>query len=84
MVEKKKTTYRSITIDGEEVEFTEGFTDLHTKVYERTVEGEGFGIQDARNSIEIVHLIRSIPPKQMSKIDKSHPKLIHRNSIKKK
>lgn len=58
-VEKNKTTYRSITIEGDEVEFTEGFTDLHTKVYERTLAGEGFGIKDARNSIELVYNMRN-------------------------
>src|SRR5262249_29677117 len=41
-----RTTFRSITIDGEEIEFTDGFTDLHTRVYERTLAGEGFGIED--------------------------------------
>jgi UDP-N-acetyl-2-amino-2-deoxyglucuronate dehydrogenase len=52
------TTHRSITMDGEEIDFTTGFTDLHTKVYERTLAGEGFGIQDARPSIALVHRIR--------------------------
>lgn len=54
-----RVTYRSITVDGEELEFTEGFTDLHTRVYERTLAGEGFGIEDARPSIELVHRIRT-------------------------
>lgn len=58
-----RTTYRSITVDGEELEFTEGFTDLHTRVYERTLSGEGFGIDDARPSIELVHQIRTAPVK---------------------
>lgn len=53
-----KTTHRSISVDGEEVEFTEGFTDLHTRVYERTLAGEGFTLADARPSIELVHQIR--------------------------
>ena len=48
-----------ITIDGEPVEFSEGFTDLHTEVYRRTLQGEGFGIEDARASIELVSAIRS-------------------------
>lgn len=52
------TTYRSITVDGKEIEFTKGFTDLHTRVYERILAGEGFGIEDARPSIELVHRIR--------------------------
>jgi len=54
----RRATYRSITVDGEELEFTEGFTDLHTRVYERTLAGEGFGIETARESIELVHQIR--------------------------
>jgi len=52
-------TFRSITVDGEEVEFSGGFRDLHTLVYERTLAGEGFGIADARPSIELVHRIRT-------------------------
>lgn len=55
----KRSTYRSITIDGQEVEFTEGFTDLHTRVYEQTLAGQGFGIEDARPSISLVHKIRT-------------------------
>jgi UDP-N-acetyl-2-amino-2-deoxyglucuronate dehydrogenase len=54
-----KSTYRSITINDEEVEFTEGFTDLHTRVYQETLAGRGFGIDDARPSIELVHRIRT-------------------------
>jgi len=54
-----QTTYRSVNIDGEEVEFSEGFTDLHTNVYENILAGNGFGIEDARPSIELVHRIRS-------------------------
>jgi UDP-N-acetyl-2-amino-2-deoxyglucuronate dehydrogenase len=57
----KKSTYRSITIDGEEIEFTEGFTDLHTTVYEHTLAGRGFSIDDARPSVELVHGIRNSP-----------------------
>ncbi len=57
-----KTTYRSITIDGEEVEFTEGFTDLHTRVYEETLAGRGFGLEHARPSIDLVHRIRTETP----------------------
>lgn len=57
----KKTTFRSITVDGREVEFSEGFTDLHTRVYEEMLAGRGFGITDARGSIELVHRIRTAP-----------------------
>lgn len=52
-------TYRSITVDGEEIEFSEGFTDLHTRVYEETLAGRGYGIEDARPSIELTHRIRN-------------------------
>ena len=52
-------TYRSITIEGEELEFSGGFTDLHTKVYEDILGGGGYGLEDARQAIEIVHLIRN-------------------------
>lgn len=54
-----KYTYRSITMDGEEIEFSGGFTDLHTRVYEDILNGKGYGIQDARNAIQIVHDIRT-------------------------
>lgn len=54
-----RMTHRSITVDGEELEFTEGFADLHTRVYERTLAGQGFGIEEARPAIELVHSIRT-------------------------
>jgi UDP-N-acetyl-2-amino-2-deoxyglucuronate dehydrogenase len=56
-----KTTYRSITVDGQEIEFSEGFTDLHTRVYEETLAGRGFGIADARPSISLTYAIRTAP-----------------------
>ncbi|WP_239498326.1 Gfo/Idh/MocA family oxidoreductase [Salinibacter ruber] len=57
-----QTTYRSITVDGEEIEFSGGFDDLHTKVYEKTLQGEGFGIEEARPSIQLVHDLRNASP----------------------
>jgi len=54
--------HRSITIDGQEMEFSGGFTDLHTRVYEETLAGRGFGIEDARPSIQLVHDIRHAEP----------------------
>jgi len=54
-----QSTYRSITVDGEKIEFSGRFSDLHTKVYERTLAGDGFGIADARPAIELVHNIRN-------------------------
>jgi UDP-N-acetyl-2-amino-2-deoxyglucuronate dehydrogenase len=54
-----KMTYRSIEVDGAELEFTEGFTGLHTRVYERILAGDGFRCRDARPSIELTHRIRT-------------------------
>lgn len=54
-----KRTYRSLTIEGEEFEFSEGFTDLHTIAYKHILSGEGFGIHDALPSIEVAHSIRN-------------------------
>ena len=51
-------SHRSITVDGREVEFSDGFADLHKRVYELTLAGKGFGIPDARPSIELAHRIR--------------------------
>lgn len=66
-----KATFRSITIDGQEVEFSEGFTDLHTVVYRNILEGKGFGIDDARPSIELAHAIREA--EALGVRDHSHP-----------
>jgi UDP-N-acetyl-2-amino-2-deoxyglucuronate dehydrogenase len=59
IIEKGQTTYYSITVDVEEIEFSGGFTDLHTVSYQKILGGEGFGLEDARRSIEIVHEIRN-------------------------
>lgn len=56
---KSLSTYRSISVDGDDFEFSGGFTDLHTESYKSILEGNGFGLDDARNSIEIAHLIRN-------------------------
>jgi UDP-N-acetyl-2-amino-2-deoxyglucuronate dehydrogenase len=61
-VNNNKFTFRSITIDDEELEFSDGFTDLHTALYRNILEGNGFGIEDARPSIELVHQIRNAVP----------------------
>lgn len=53
-----KNTYRSIRVGDDEIEFSEGFADLHTRVYEEVLAGRGFGIEEARGSIELVHKIR--------------------------
>lgn len=65
------SSFRSIRIDGEEIEFTEGFTDLHTRVYEETLAGRGFGIDEARPSIDLVYRIRTAPILPAS--DWNHP-----------
>ena len=52
-------TYRSITIDGEELEFSSGFTELHTQSYKQILKGEGFGLEDAMESIKIAQKIRN-------------------------
>jgi len=57
-----KRTYRSITVNGEEIEFSGGFTDLHTISYEKILRGEGFGLEAARSSIGIVYTIRNTEP----------------------
>jgi UDP-N-acetyl-2-amino-2-deoxyglucuronate dehydrogenase len=57
----QRATFRSIEVDGKEVEFSEGFTDLHTAVYRDVLAGGGFGIDDARPSIELVYAIRQAP-----------------------
>ncbi len=57
--EKGQRTYRSILIDSEEIEFSAGFTDLHTVSYQGILKGDGFGLLDAKKSVEIVHQIRN-------------------------
>jgi len=54
----KKTTFRSLTMDKEEIEFSDGFTDLHTVSYQNILQGKGYGLLDAKPSIDIVHAIR--------------------------
>jgi len=56
---EEKPTFRSITVDEEEIEFSGGFEDLHTVAYRHILEGRGFGIDDARSSINLVHAIRN-------------------------
>jgi UDP-N-acetyl-2-amino-2-deoxyglucuronate dehydrogenase len=54
-------TYRSIKVDEEEIEFSGGFTDLHTKSYQQILNGNGFGLFEAKTSIDIVHNLRNLP-----------------------
>ena len=55
-------TFRSIKVEGEELEFSKGFTDLHTISYHKILEGKGYGMEDARKAIETVYDIRNIDP----------------------
>ena len=58
--EKGQRTFRSITIDNQELEFSSGFTDLHTSSYQEILKGNGFGLKDSEESIKIVHQIRNM------------------------
>jgi UDP-N-acetyl-2-amino-2-deoxyglucuronate dehydrogenase len=60
--EKGLHTFRSITVENEEIEFSEGFTDLHTESYRQLLAGNGFGMNEARSCVEIVHHIRNSTP----------------------
>lgn len=60
--EQGKPTFRSITVEGKEIEFSGGFTDLHTLVYKDILEGKGFGIEDSRPSINLVYGLRNSKP----------------------
>ena len=62
IAKKGQRTYRSITVDGREIEFSGGFTDLHTRSYEEILEGRGFGLEEARTSINTVYEIRNAEP----------------------
>jgi UDP-N-acetyl-2-amino-2-deoxyglucuronate dehydrogenase len=64
-------TFRSIKVDDKEIQFSKGFTDLHTRVYEAILAGKGFGIDDARPSIKLVHSIRA--SKEVNTNDNIHP-----------
>ena len=57
-----KRTYRSITVDGEEIEFSEGFADLHTMTYKEILAGRGFGLKEAKQSVETAYTIRNAKP----------------------
>lgn len=61
-IEKGHRTFRSIRVEGEEIEFSEGFTDLHTLTYKEILAGRGFGLNDARQSVETAYVIRNSIP----------------------
>jgi UDP-N-acetyl-2-amino-2-deoxyglucuronate dehydrogenase len=60
--EKNQRTYRSITVEGDEIEFSGGFTDLHTLSYLEILKGNGFGLEETKKSIETVYKIRNANP----------------------
>lgn len=60
--ETGQRTFRSITVDGKEIEFSKGFTDLHTLTYQEILAGRGFGLKDARQSVESAYIIRNAKP----------------------
>jgi UDP-N-acetyl-2-amino-2-deoxyglucuronate dehydrogenase len=60
-VHGEKSTFRSISVEGEELEFSGGFTDLHTQSYQRVLEGKGYGVEENRAAIETVAVIRKKP-----------------------
>ena len=71
-VKGKKTTYRNIDIGGEQVEFSEGFTDLHTVSYAEILAGRGYGLEDARHCIETVNYLRTATPAR-GELGEVHP-----------
>ena len=64
-------TYRSIAVDGEEIEFSGGFTDLHVRSYEEILAGRGFGLEDNRTAISTVSAIRYATPAAL--VNDYHP-----------
>ncbi|MCG6188138.1 Gfo/Idh/MocA family oxidoreductase [Maribellus maritimus] len=75
--EKGLRTYRSINVSGEEIEFSGGFTDLHTVTYQNILSGNGFGIDDARESIVLTDKIRNTTSVEIK--GEVHPLLIRHN-----
>jgi UDP-N-acetyl-2-amino-2-deoxyglucuronate dehydrogenase len=68
---KGKRTFRAVVANGENLEFSEGFTELHTKIYESILSGKGFGVEENRAAIETVSTIRNAPIARIS--DLTHP-----------
>lgn len=60
--DKCQRTYRSLKLEGDEIEFSEGFKDLHTKSYQNILDGNGFSLKEALPSIELAYLIRNSTP----------------------
>ncbi|MCG8449225.1 MAG: Gfo/Idh/MocA family oxidoreductase, partial [Pirellulales bacterium] len=71
VVEKGGYAHRSMTYEGQEIEFSDGFTELHTRVYEEILAGRGTGIRDTRPAIELAHAISR--SEVTSSLDEAHP-----------
>ena len=67
-----RPTFRSITVNGSEFEFSEGFTDLHTATYREILHGRGYGIDDARACVEVTEALRTVPAVRATG-DRAHP-----------
>ena len=74
-IDENKSTFRSITVDGKEIEFSGGFTDLHTESYKEILAGRGFGIEENRVAIETVAAIRAAKPVGRRRKGEWHPYL---------
>ncbi len=72
-VREGKSAHRSLSIDGREFDLSQTFSDLHTRVYEGILKGQGFGVEDARPSVELVHKIRRADIGEAG--DRAHPLL---------
>ena len=68
-----KTTYRSLKIDNKEFEFSTGFTELHTKSYEQILKGNGFGVEEVKTAVKLVHKMKYNKPTGL--VENSHPLL---------
>ena len=73
----KRSTYRSITVDGKEIKFSDGFTDLHTEVYRQILAGNDCDIEDARTSIHLTHQIRTCAVTDPGESGSPNPKKSH-------
>lgn len=62
VLEAGKTTFRNITVNGEDLEFSDGFVDLHTQSYAKIIEGHGFPVSEAMQAIDIVETVRNMHP----------------------
>ena len=71
ILQKGQRTFRSITVDGEEVEFSGGFTDLHVRSYQELLAGRGFGLEENRVAVETVAFIRNAT--QLGMVGDYHP-----------